>query len=323
MTDLLRPSARPTRGRRAAPPTGGGGPPLPPAGGERPRIDPRFARRWIDARREEGRRRLRLIVILASMATVVVLAFGSLFTPLFSVRHLRISVGGPLSAGAVQGLSGLTSHNLMIGVHAASVAGRIDADPWLGAAHVVRHWPGTVTISVVVRSALAAVADGNQYVEVDPTGRILAFIADPPLGMPVLQGVGAVPGTGQWLAGSAGPAAAPGAPASVLVDLSAASDAPDLPGPTAAALAIIQSLPGSVRTDVQTIDAAPGAISLVISPPLASGAITVQMGDGSQLQAKVTALMTLVGQAALTGVTTIDVTVPSRPALSSAGGPAG
>lgn len=297
MTDLLTPPARPS--------------------GDRPRIDPRFARRWIDARREEGRRRLRLIAIGVTAAVVVVAALGSLLTPLFAVRHLRITVNGPISAASIQRLSGLSTHNLMVGVHAGAVTARIDGDPWLGAARVTRHWPDTVTISVAVRSPLAAVVDGSQYVEVDSTGRVLATIADPPLGMPVVQGITAVPPAGQWLAGTAGPTASPGASAATLDDLAATSDAPDLPGSTAAALAVLQLLPSSVRAEVMATDAAPGALSLVIDPPLATGAITVEMGDGSQLQAKVTALTTLVAQANLTGVTAIDVTVPSRPALTA------
>jgi hypothetical protein len=283
-------------------------------------MDPRFARRWIDARREEGRRRLHFVVVVSAAATVAVLVVGSFFTPLFRVRHLRISVTGPMAAATIQQLSGLSTHSLMIGVHTAAVTTRIDADPWLGQARVARHWPGTVTVSVAVRTPLAAVAYGNQYVEVDPTGRVLAKMADLPLGMPLLQGAGTVPGTGQWLAGSAGPAAAPGAPAGSLVDLGAAADASDVPGPTAAALAVLQSLPASVRAEVATIDAAPGAMSMVMAPPLASGPITVQMGDGSQLQAKVTALSTLVGQADLAGIAGIDLSVPSRPALVGATG---
>lgn len=282
-------------------------------------MDPRFARRWIDARREEGRRRLHVLVWLGAVAAVLGAIGGSLYTPLFHVRHLRISVDGPISAASVGRLAGLSGQMLMIEVDSSRSVARLDSDPWLGAARVTRSWPGTVSVAVTVRTPIAVVAQGTGWAEVDQTGRVLTDIANPPIGTPVLQGVGAVPSPGGWLASSAGAAVNPNAAPGLLADLNSIADGADVPTGAAAALAVLASLPATLRPDVLTVNAAaPAGLTLVISPPrLASGTISVAFGDGSELQSKVTALLTLLGQADLGGVTNLDLSVPNRPAAGS------
>lgn len=291
----------------------------PPRPDERPRIDPRFARRWIDARREEGRRRLHVLVWLGAVAAVAALAGGSLYSPLFHVRHLRITVNGPISSSSIGRLAGLSGHTLMIEVDSSRSAARLDSDPWLGGARVIRSWPGTVSVQVTVRTPIAVVAAGNGWAEIDQTGRVLTDIATPPPAMPVVQGVGPVPAPGGWLTGSAGPAVDPNAPPGRLADLDSLADGAAVPSGASAALAVLASLPATLRPDVMSVNAsAPGGLTLSMSPPrLAAGTVTVAFGDGSELQSKVTALMTLLDQASLGGVTNLDLSVPNRPAAGS------
>ena len=317
MTDLLdRPRTARGHGHRA--------------GGERPRVDPRIARRWVEARRQEGRRRLRILLWALSLAAVAALAVGSLYTPIFEVGTVRVSLTGaagaaaPVSAARVRAEAGLDGHPLMIDLNAASAERRLDADPLLGAARVVKHWPGTVAVTVAERTALAQVAagSGSGYLPVDATGRILGPATPAPAaGLPVLQGVGRVPATGGWIAGSAGPGADPAASPGAMVDLSAASSSSDVPPPAAAALAFLQALPAALRGSVQSVTTrSPSGISLTVAPPrAAAGTITVDLGDGSLLGAKVTAFETLLDQADLTGVSALDLSVPSRPAATRAG----
>ena len=289
-----------------------------------PRIDPRIARRWIEARREEGRRRLRLLIVVASVATAAGLALGSLWTPLLKVRHVRIAVAGPVAPATVRALAGLAHQRLMIDVDAAAIRSRLDADPWLGGAVVARHWPGTVTISVGVRTPVVAVATGagaaRRWAEVDATGRVLTVTGAQPYGMPLLMGTGAAPAVGGWVAGSAGPAVAPGAGPDIQVDMNAAADGPDVPSGAAAALAVVDALPASLRARVASVTAAagPGLTLAVVPPRTAVGMLTVRLGDGSQLAAKVTALVTLIDQGDLAGMSTLDLSVPSRPAAVAA-----
>lgn len=319
MTDLL---DRPRPGRSGSPRRSVG------PGGERPRIDPRIAQRWVEARRQEGRRRLRILIVVAALAGLAGLGIGSLYTPLFALRHLRVAATGAavVGVGRIETEAGLLHHPLMIDVHPGAIARRLDADPLLGAAKVTKRWPSTVSVSVVERSALAQVAvskgSTTAYVLVDETGRVLGTAGARIPGLALIQGVGPVPATGGWISGAPGPAAVPGSSPDALVDMNAASDAPDVPRGASVALAVLQALPAGLRPTVQSVTiGGTSGVSLVIAPPrLASSTVQMVLGDGSQLAAKVTALETLVAQASLSGVSSIDLSVPSRPAALTTSG---
>jgi hypothetical protein len=307
VTDLLRPPAPPEQ--------------------DRPRIDPRFVRRWVDARREEGRRRLKVLVAVGVVVGLLIVAVGVLYSPLVKVRHVRTTVAGTISPAAVRHLAGLDRRTLMIDVDGPAVASRLDADPWLGGAVVTRVWPGTVRIAVTQRKILAVVplpvrpgaAPGAAgWAEVDPTGRVLADVASLPTGVPVVQGLSAVPPPGAWLPGAPGPEAPPAGSPAQLVDMAAVPAGPGVPSGTAAALAVLDSLSPLLRSDVVSFTAGGGDLAMVISPPrLAVGTVTVAFGDGSDLQAKVSALVTLLAHGDLPGVGYIDLTVPARPATAA------
>lgn len=297
---------------------------------DRPRVDPRFAQRWIDARRQEGRRRLRLVVCAMAVLAAGALALGSLYTPLFAVRRVHVSVDGAMPASQVLAIAGLRRLPLMIDVDGRAIASRLDADPALGAARVARHWPSTLDISLVVRTpvAVAASASGSPrgWAEIDGTGRVLADVPVAPAGLPTLAGIGLIPAAGGWIPGSAGSAADPAAPPGAQVDMAAPAGSTGMPKAPAAALAFLQTLPPSLRSAVVSFNVgragsstAAGGMTMVVAPPrAASGTVEVQLGDGSELAAKATALTTMLEQADLSGVKIIDLTVPDRPATLTA-----
>ncbi|HEY3811523.1 MAG TPA: FtsQ-type POTRA domain-containing protein, partial [Acidimicrobiales bacterium] len=243
----------------------------PPAGRSRPRIDPRFARRWSEVRREQGRRRLRILVGVGSALLVAVVGIGSLYSPLLSMRHVRIATVGGVSRAEILAVTGLAHRRPLVDVNAGELAARLDAVPALGGAVVRRSWPTTVTVRVTLRTAVAVVgrpagrpaagpgagpASGSAgWATVDATGRVLADVTTPIVGLPVLVGFGSVPAPGGWLEGTAGPRAAPPGPAGgpALANLNAASDSPSVPGGPAAALAVATALPTALRSDVQSI----------------------------------------------------------------------
>lgn len=198
--------------------------------GDRPRMDPRIARRRVEVRREEGRRRLRILSGCAIAAVVLSLLVGSLWTPIFKVRHVRVGLGTPaagpavgpaapgavpLSAQQVIAAAGLAKHPLMIDVDGAAVARRLDAVPSLGDARVSVDWPGTVSITVVERRPVAVVAASQRqgaaarWAVVDATGRVLSVVPAPVPGLPVVYGVASFPAPGGWFNGTAGPSAPP------------------------------------------------------------------------------------------------------------------
>jgi hypothetical protein len=265
---------------------------------------------------------------------VAVLGIGSLYSPLLSMRHVRIDTVGGVSRAEILAVTGLAHRRPLIDVNAGDLAARLDAVPTLGEAMVRRSWPTTVTVRVTQRTAVAVVARSTTgaavgpggsptgWAIVDATGRVLADVTTPAAGLPVLVGFGSVPAPGGWLDGTAGPHASPPGPAGgpALANLNAASDSPSVPSGPAAALAVATALPTALRSDVQSITVAPGGQVTVAALPatIAAGSIPIYLGDGSQLAAKLTALATLLSQANLSGVTSVDLTVPDRPAALTA-----
>jgi hypothetical protein len=143
-------------------------------------------------------------------------------------------------------------------------------------------------------------------------------------GLPLVQGAGPVPAPGHWLNAAPGPKVVPPPPnGSPPVDLNAAVDSPSVPSATAAGLAIVPALPTALRLDVLTVNVQPGnrlglSVVAVSNPTGPTGPIAVNLGDPSQLAAKLTSLAAMLTQANLAGVTGIDLTVPDRPAALTA-----
>jgi cell division septal protein FtsQ len=287
----------------------------------RPRIDPRFAHRRLEVQRANDRRRLRLLIVTLSVVGAAGLAAGSFFTPLWKVRHVRIQVRGPITSRRIEALTGLDHQRLMITLNPGRISADLDAVPNLGGARVNRQWPSTVSIWVAVRTAVAQVArSSTTWATVDATGRILADVSSQIPGLPVIHLPGLVPAPGGWLPSTLGPAVAPGTPAAREVDLTAPSGSMLAPNPVEAALVAMQEMPASVKAEIISARVtSTGTLSLAVLPAnFAAGAISVNLGDGSLLSQKVSALVTLVTQTDLSKVTQIDLTVPDRPALLTA-----
>ncbi len=294
-------------------------------------IDPRFALRRTEIGRRQSRRRMRILAAVGAAVVVVAGAVGSLYTPVWSLRHVRVTVVGAVPRSEVLSIAGLAHPRPLIEINTGKLAVRLDAVVDLGGARVGRAWPSTVDIAVTQRTPVAVVAlpaggSAAGWATVDATGRVLADVMAPPPGLPVLQKVGRVPPLGLWLPGSAGPKVDPLPPSGIgtasdrsLVDLNAAPDSPTVPAGTAAALAVSVALPPSVRSAVLSIGAGPGSqLTMAVLPPtIAAGSIPVNLGDGSLLAQKLTALTALMTQANLSGAAGINLTVPDRPAVES------
>jgi len=266
-------------------------------------VDPRFRQRWIEVRRSQGRRRLHLAA--AAVAVVVVLggAAGVAYSPLLGVRHVRVVGAGGYTPAQIAAAAGL-HHQALLEVDASAVAARLEAVAGIDRATVRVEWPSTVRIQVTLRHAVAQAAGPQGVAQLDPTGRVLAWLPGPVPALPLVSGLPLTDvAVGAWVPGTAGPHASVGA---------------QLPGGTAglaaAALALCANLPAALAPTVQSVDVSSGDLRAVVSNP-AGGQVTVRFGDESDLGRKLTSLATLFQQADLHGVTLIDLRVPDRPAL--------
>jgi len=311
----------------------------------RPRVDPRIAGRWIETRRQEGRRRLRRLLTFGALTGLAAAAAGSFYSPIFELRHVRVVGSASYNAAEIAAIGGVRLHEPLIDLDTARIVARLDSAPTLGGASVRVSWPGTLSVAISTRSPLAVVevaapTGGDRLAEVDRSGRLLGYATPAAATLPEVTGTTAKVGIGGWLPGSPGAqAGAKGALTGTPVNLEAASaSAPDA---ISAALGFLQALPPARRGMVRSVDVSGGTISAqVLSGPTnqantsggqsqVSGltstagfgeqAIKVDLGDGSDLAAKVVALLTIVDQGPVSGVTSIDLSVPGRPVLSGPG----
>ena len=268
----------------STPPTA---PPAPPESPlkSKPAIDPRFRQRLIEVRRTEGRRRLRVLLVLAGFLGVALLGWAFTRSPVLDVDHIRVSGTVHTTAADVTAASGVHKGSAMLDVDGADAAARLRAVPWILSARVERHWPSTVTIAVVERVPVAAVPAKAGVGIVDRTGRVLGVAPAAPPELPLLLGL---------------PPA--GTPTSRV-----GGRARDL-------LAVAQAMPPPVSQRVAAIVATDGGqVELRLKP---SG--VVRLGPPDQLAEKLLATQTVLTQVDLTRLAVLDVRVPASPAITRA-----
>ena len=268
-------------------------------------IDPRIRQRWVEVRRQEGRRRLRVLAAVSVLVLMVGAALGVLHTPLVKVRHVRIATVPGIPASLVQRTAGLSGGALMVDVSASDDVRRLEALPVVATARVQRQWPGTVRVAVTARAAVAVVGAGATSLVLDRTGRVLSLGAPAPLGLPALKVQVTAAPVGGWLSGTAGP----GATALAATDPTAAPTTGGPTSPLGTSLALAAALGDQPGNQVATITTVPadGLVATV-------GTTTVVFGDATQLPAKVVALAALLAHGPLTGLARVDLRVPDRPA---------
>ena len=160
-------------------------------------IDPRIRQRRIEVRRDEGRRRLRLLLLAGSVVVVGLLGWLATRSPLLDVDTIRVEGARHTSTGAVEAASGVDTGDAMVDVDEGAVARRVESLPWVDDATVRRQWPGTVIVSVTERRAVASARGSDRaWLLVDADGRLLAGRAHPQEGLPAIEGgpFGATPG---------------------------------------------------------------------------------------------------------------------------------
>ena len=260
------------------------GPATPQGGAAAFGVHPRFRRRRIEVTREEGRRRLRILVASLAVAAAVAGVVGATRSPLLDVDGVDLRGASHTSPADVAAATGLDRHPLMVEVDPTGVARRVEALPWVLRARVSRSWPGTVRVDVVERVAVAVVPAGaGRWALADGSGRILAVGPERPPDLPLVP------------SGQASPA--PGSTAA----------------PARGALRLAAALPPAVRSRVSDVVEAPGSgLELRLRPP---GGI-VRLGAADQLEAKLAAVRTVLEEVDLTGLNVLDVRVPASPVLT-------
>jgi hypothetical protein len=232
-------------------------------------------------------------------------------------------------------VAGLTQGKPLVSVSPGQAAARLERLPWVAKATVRRQWPTTVAVHIAERTPVGLLPDTDRgsTARVDASGRVLAVGGAHLPTLPAITGIGTAGAPGTWLAASPGPGPGGSQPdaAGARGQLQTPSGEP---GAAGAALTLAGELPPALVPAVRTISVGPGpslrvmvdVTGLGATPPATQASSAVKtstvafdFGDSTQLPAKVLAVQTLVDQVNLSGVTTVDVSVPNRPVMAGAG----
>jgi cell division protein FtsQ len=250
----------------------------------RPPIDPRIRQRRIAVRREEGRRRLRLLVGIAIVSGLVVGGWGATRSPLLDVDGIDVVGSSRTPRADVAAASGIRFGHPMVDVDERGAARAVARLPWVRSASVERRWPDSVVIEVVEREPVAAApAAGGGWALVDASGQVLALLTSAPSNLLALDGI-----------------APAGAPGSLLGDSAAEL------------LTVAAAVPSDLRPRVAAVQAgAQGGVELRLQP---EG--TIRLGPPRQLEDKFRAALTVLGQVDTRALATLDVRIPESPVLT-------
>jgi cell division protein FtsQ len=223
-----------------------------------------------------------LATLLVGLAAIAAAGGWVTRTPLFTLRTLTVTGNHRLSDAQVARLAGLSRNTNVVWLRTGVLATRIQRDPWILRARVTRSLPGTVSVSIQERRAVAVLESGRARLLVSADGVILGG-ASPSARLPSLS----VPG-------------------------STATIGARIPRSTAT-LVVARSLPTALRGKVaQITQSGPGSLSLTLQ----AGAV-VLYGDATEADAKGRALNSLLSWARARGVRpqSIDLRAPTAPAL--------
>lgn len=245
--------------------------------------DPRVRARQVDVARRAGHRRLTLASGAFCAVALFVTVLVAFHSSLLSARVVRIEGAVHESRAEILSATGLGRRPPLADVSTSADAAALERLPWVRLAKVTVDWPTGVSVSIVERRPVAytPLAGGGAAL-LDATGRILSRGGVATAGLVPLEGLGRVGAPGSRLAGAA------------------------------PALAVAAGLPASIATRVQAVTSSPsGGVELrLVHGPL------VLLGSASPLGATLTALETVLARVPLRGIATVDLRVPSQPALT-------
>ncbi len=250
----------------------------------RPTIDPRLRQRRVAVRRAEGRRRLRLLVGIATISGLLVGGWGATRSPLLDVDGIDVVGADRTARDDLVKASGIRFGDALIDLDEGGAARAVASLPWVLSATVERRWPDSVVIEVVERQPVATAPSADDgWAVVDATGQVLSVLESSPSNLLALDGIAPAGPPGSVLGGSA-------------VEL----------------LAVAAAVPAELRPRVSAVLAGDqGGVELRLRP---EG--TVRLGPPRQLDEKFRAALTVLGQVDTQALATIDVRIPESPVLT-------
>ncbi len=211
-------------------------------------------------------------------------------SPLLDVNRIEVRSGERTPAAEVLERSGLRRGQPMLGLDDDGATRRIEELAWVRQATVERSWPGGVTIDVVERVPVAALAAGRRrWVLVDGEGRRLMELRRSREGIVSVRGL-----------------IGPSGPLGTVVGADARG-----------AVALARMLPPALRMRLPAVQVtSEGRLEVRVRDR--DREIVALLGRPEQLRAKVISLATVFETVELDGVVRIDLRRPRDPVLTRA-----
>jgi len=247
-------------------------------------IDPRLRQRRIAVRRAEGRRRLRVLLVVIAVLALGTGAYAVTQSRLLDLETVVVTGIPAGEQGPVREASALSTGTPMIELDLEQAASRVTALSWVASASVERAWPDTVRITVQRRSPVAAMPTATgDWILVDAEGVATEQVVEVSPALPVL---------GTIASGSLG---------------SVQEDALPL-------LPLVAVLPDDLRPWIETLRLRDGATTDSLELDLVGSAVA-DLGDGRFLPEKLEALRAELSLVDLTCVVEFDVRVADFPTV--------
>ncbi len=259
----------------------------------------RFVGRRQEIRRQEGARRLRVVLALTVVSLLAVSAIGILNSELADVDAVTVVGNNRTPADEVVTATAIRLGQPLLDLELDAAETGVEALPWVRKAAVERRLDGEIVVRVTEREPVlalpvigpgASAGDGpgntgpGRYVLIDQLGQQLELVDEPPADF--------LPVTGIEATGRPGESA---------------------PEATGLILGLVQSLPPSLVDQVSAMTVSDGDLYL----ELTNGG-RANVGDSSLLGEKIQALQTVLARVDLDCVSVIDLRVPSAAAVRRA-----
>ena len=163
-------------------------------------MDPRIRARRIAVVREQGRRRLRVLVVVAVLVVTAGVMYLAIESPLLDVDAVEVVGTVNLAPDVVEEVAAVPDDAALLRIDTGAIAARVEQLPWVANASVHRDLPGTVRIDVTERTPRAFVrAEDGTVVVIGADGTVLGGAPTAPPGVLEVLGLRRTPTAGSLL----------------------------------------------------------------------------------------------------------------------------
>jgi len=241
-----------------------------------------FRSRRQSVRRQQGRRRLHVVLAFCVVCVAALAFIGFLNSSAFDVEEILVAGANRASEQEIVEASGIEVGEPLLGAKNDQAVTNIEQVAWVGSVEVDRNWNGRIDITVIERDPLVAMPTAAGFALVDHWGRQLDAVAAAPSQYFVVDGPEVSGKPGHLVPRTAEPLLA----------------FADVASPT-------------ILSAVESVDADQSGLLIKLK-----GSGVVKMGDANKMAEKILAFETMLASVNLACLDTLDIRVPTAPALT-------